>query len=92
MNIIGKLTKRLKDGSEAEAHIMLDTDTGEVVQCGGDEEINAEELDLISAVMNTPMPSDFDVRQLDPALIAGLGIENLSEDELREFGLIPKEE
>ena len=41
----------MPDGTEAEAAYMFDTDTGELVQVGGEGQITAEEIDLIKGIM-----------------------------------------
>lgn len=51
MMIHGTITKTLDDGTEAEAHYMIDTDTGQVVQVGGEAQIVAEDIDIIKFMM-----------------------------------------
>lgn len=51
MHIHGTITKTLDDGTEAEAHYMIDTDKGELIQVGGEAEIQAEDIDLIMDMM-----------------------------------------
>lgn len=51
MMIHGTITKQLDDGTEAEAHYMIDTDTGDVVQVGGEAQICAEDIDIIKFMM-----------------------------------------
>ena len=51
MMIHGTITKTLDDGSTAEAHYMIDTDTGDLVQVGGEAHIEADEIDLIKSMM-----------------------------------------
>lgn len=51
MMIHGTITKKLDDGTEAEAHYMIDTDTGDLVQVGGEAQIVAEDIDIIKFMM-----------------------------------------
>lgn len=50
MIVAGTITKQLDDGSEAHADWMLDTETGQIVQVGGEAHITAEEIDLIKGM------------------------------------------
>lgn len=63
--IFGSITKTLPDGSEAKADYMIDTDKGELVQVGGEAEIVAEDIDLISAMMQSAAEMEDDERAAD---------------------------
>jgi hypothetical protein len=58
VNIHGTISQTLDDGSVVEAHYMIDTEKGELVQVGGEGEITAEDIDLIKSMMGLDTDSD----------------------------------
>lgn len=51
MMIHGTLTQTLDDGTEVEAHYMIDTDKAELVQVGGEGTISAEDNEILMAML-----------------------------------------
>lgn len=65
MRICGSITKELDDGTEVHADWMFDSESGEIVQIGGEGELTEDDMEIVHMMLATAQ--DMDAAEIEAA-------------------------